>query len=152
MDVKRKANGHILISEKKVQSLIISFLNRSKIFHNRVNGAKFTLSSKNKRGNRTSRVVRCNSINGKSDIEAWLTLNGPKSEKLGIPLYIEVKNSSGGKQGDDQKKFQDNMETRGFYYTLASSVADVYSYLLFMEKDIKNKLPGWVLDIGRAKI
>lgn len=148
----RTSAGAVIIPEKNVQSTIITFLNRAKILNNRVNGAQVSVSGENSRGNATKRKIRCSSMNGKADVEAWLFAESPSGVRLGIMCYIEVKKSHGGKQSDDQKTFQALMEERGYYYTLATSVKDVYSFFVIMKEDVEKKLPGWKLDIGRARI
>ena len=148
----RTSSGSIIIPESNVQSTIITFLNRAKIPNNRVNGAQISVSGENKRGNAASRRIRCSSMNGKADVEAWLYAIGPNGEKIGVMAYIEVKKSHGGSQSDDQKKFQAMLESRGYYYVVANSLKKVYEFFLFMKGDVENKMPGWKLDIGRAKI
>ena len=150
---KRTASGQIIIPEKNVQSTIITFLGRAKIMHNRVNGAQISVAGTNRRGNSSSRTIRCNSINGKGDIEIWLYAdNSSSKQRIGITAYIEVKKSHGGVQSDNQKSFEENLNQRGHYYVVARSLNDVYKFLLYMKSDISEKLPGWELDIGRAKL
>ena len=148
---KRTASGDLIIPEANVQNDIIKFLNRAKILNNRVNGAQFTAEGKNKRGTSTKRRIRCNSINGKADIEAWTYItNG--TIKIGITLYIEVKRSHGGSQSSDQKNFQAMLEDRGHFYTIARSIKDVVDFMADVDRFIQDNLVGWRLFVGRAKI
>ena len=149
---RRTKSGELIIPESQVQSNIITFLKRAKLPHNRVNGAQVSISGKNKRGNHSERRIRCNSINGKSDIEVWTSAENDAGVRIGIPLYIEVKASHGGRQSEDQKKFQDMLENRGYYYILARSLKEAYEGMVNAKKDIESKLPGFKFDIGRLKI
>lgn len=148
---KRTSKGELIVSESNVQSMIIKFLNLAKIPNNRVNGAQFTAEGKNKRGNPTKRSIRCNSINGKADIEAWTYIK-KGDDIIGITLYIEVKRSHGGSQSKDQKLFQEMLENRGHYYVVARSVEDVQKFIKSVKEYIEEKLPGWKLYTGRIKI
>jgi len=149
--VKRTAKGELIIPESNVQNLIIKFLNRARISNNRVNGAQFSASGTNKRGGTTTRRIRCNSLNGKADIEAWTYITDGKA-KIGITLYIEVKKSHGGRQSDDQKSFQEMLENSGHFYTVARSLEEVVSFMGEVDRFIKETLPGWSLNTGRAKL
>jgi len=148
---KRTASGELIIPESNVQSMIIKFLNRAGIPNNRVNGAQFTATGTNKRGNSSTRRIRCNSINGKADIEAWTYATDGK-HKIGITLYIEVKKSHGGKQSDDQIKFQDMLERNGHFYTVARSIEDVVEFMSSVKNSIESSMDGWTLYTGRAKL
>ncbi len=150
-EVKRTANGELIIPEANVQSLIIKFLNRAGIPNNRVNGAQFTAEGTNRRGNSTKRRIRCNSLNGKADVEAWTYITDGNI-KIGITLYIEVKRSHGGKQSDDQKNFQSMLENNGHFYTVARSVEDVVKFMSAVKKFIESSIKGWTLYTGRAKL
>lgn len=148
---KRTASGELIIPETNVQSLIIKFLDRARIANNRVNGAQFTAEGKNKRGAATKRRIRCNSINGKADIEAW-TYISKGDYKIGVTIYIEVKKSHGGKQSDDQVNFQVMLEERGHFYIVARSVKDVTDFMAKVKIYLEDQLPGWTFNAGRAKL
>lgn len=148
---KRTSNGDLIIPEANVQSLIIKFLSRGRIPNNRVNGAQFNASGTNKRGSATTRRIRCNSLNGKADIEAWTYITDG-TIKIGITLYIEVKRSHGGTQSNDQKSFQAMLEDNGHFYTVARSVDDVVKFMQEIDSFIKETLPGWILYTGRVKL
>jgi len=146
---KTVSRGNIKIPESQVQSSIISFFKKSKIPHNRVNGAQFSIDGKNKRGNPSKRMVRCNSINGKADIEVWMHAENNEGYIIGIPLYIEVKSSHGGRQSDSQKEFQEMLESRGYKYILARSLDDVVSGVRELGAEVSEKLAGYKLYAGR---
>ena len=148
---KRTPSGEIIIPEANVQSMIIKFLNRAGIPNNRVNGAQFTASGTNKRGNSSTRRIRCNSMNGKADVEAWTYITNGKT-KIGVTLYIEVKRSHGGKQSDDQKKFQEMLENNGHFYVVARSIEDVVDFMSRVKSFIEEEMVGWTLNTGRAKL
>lgn len=149
---RRTKSGELIVPESKVQSSIISFLKKARIPHNRVNGAQVSIEGKNRHGNNSARRIRCNSMNGKADIEAWLYAENDKGVTIGVPIYIEVKASHGGRQSDSQKSFQEMLENRGYYYILARSLKEAYDGMVEAKKDIDSKLPGFKLDIGRLKI
>ncbi len=148
---KRTSSGELIIPESNVQSLIVKFLNRARIPNNRVNGAQFSASGTNKRGSTTTRRIRCNTINGKADIEAWTFITNGEV-KMGITLYIEVKKSHGGVQSSDQKNFQAMLEDSGHFYTIARSIEDVVLFMSEVNSFIEVTLPGWKLNMGRAKL
>ena len=139
---RRTTCGELIIPESKVQQLIISVLNRMGIANNRVNGGQFIMSGKNKRGTASTRRVKCNSIRGKSDIEAW-TFISKDGIRVGIPIYIEVKASHGGKQSDNQKEFEKMLSDRGYYYFIADSLDSFYDGMDAVKEDIESKLPGF---------
>ncbi len=149
---RRLKSGELVIPESNVQSTIISFLNRAKIMNNRVNGAQISVLGKNKRGASTTRRIRCNSINGKADIESWFTATNSNGYKIGIMLYIEVKASHGGVQSKDQKIFEAGLIDRGYYYVLARSLKDVYEKMKDMKSDFEENVIGFTLNIGRLKV
>ena len=148
---KRTAKGDLIIPEANVQSMIVKFLGRAKIPCNRVNGAQFSASGTNKRGSATTRRVRCNTLNGKADIEAWTFMTNGKV-KIGITLYIEVKRSHGGKQSDDQINFQAMLENNGHFYMVARSVDEVMIFLVQVQEFIQKTLDGWTLNTGRVSL
>ena len=131
-----------IIPESKVQNAVLRFLTLAKIPHNRVNGAQLTVKGKNKRGKEVSRVVRCNSINGKSDIEAWVYAE-KDDIKIPITIYIEVKASSGGRQSADQKKFQKTIEDTGGFYFIVKSIEDIKQALQNVKAELESRLPGF---------
>jgi hypothetical protein len=149
---RRTSSGELIIPESIVQSQIIKFLNRAKLPNNRVNGAQVSVQGKNKRGNSSTRRIRCNSINGKADIEVWTFAENSDGEKIGIPLYIEVKASHGGRQSDDQKSFEDMLKNRGYFYILANSLESAYNGMVEAKNTIEKKLPGFKLNIGRLRV
>ncbi len=122
-----------------------------RIKNNRVNGAQVSVSGKNQRGNSTTRRIRCNSINGKSDIEAWPYVENELGVRIGIPIYIEVKASTGGRQSDNQKIFEKDMIDRGYYYFIAKSVSDTIQGINNICEDIEKKLPGFKMKIIKMK-
>lgn len=148
----RMPNGELIIPESNVQSLIISFLKRARIMHNRVNGAQISVVGKNKRGTSSTRKIRCNSINGKADIEAWFTAKNSEGYKIGVMLYIEVKASHRGRQSVDQKDFERELVDRGYYYVLANSLQAVYDKMVWIKNDFESNVSGFILDIGKAKV
>lgn len=150
---RRTAAGAVIVPEKNVQSSIITFLNRAKIVNNRVNGAQVSVSGENKRGNSTSRRIRCSSMNGKADVEGWSYMEHTTSgRRIGVMLYIEVKASSGGRQSDDQKAFELMLKERGYHYCVARSVKDVYDFIIAVRDEMELLLPGWKMYTGRARI
>ena len=148
----RTKKGELIIPEKTVQSTILSFLARSRLPANRVNGAQISVAGKNKRGNSSTRRIRCNSINGKADIEVWTYAEDKEGTRIGIPLYIEVKASHNGKQSEDQKLFQSMVESRGYYYILAKSLKEAYDGMCKAKDDIDSKLSEYKLNIGRLRV
>jgi hypothetical protein len=149
---RRTSSGELVIPESSVQNQIIKFLNRAKLPNNRVNGAQVSINGTNRRGNSSTRRIRCNSINGKSDIEVWPFAENEKGQRIGIPLYIEVKASHGGRQSDDQKAFQAMLEHRGYFYILANSLESAYRGMEKARDEVADRLLGYKLDIGRLKI
>ena len=149
---RRTSSGALVIPESNIQSTIITFLNRAKILNNRVNGAQVSVPGKNKYGKATVRRIRCNSMNGKADIEAWLYAENDSGFKIGIMLYIEVKASHGGVQSKSQKDFEKEIVSRGYYYVVARGLKDVYEKMVFIKKDIESNIPGFKIDIGRVKV
>jgi hypothetical protein len=149
---RRTKNGELIIPESNVQSQIISFLNKAGIPNNRVNGAQVSVQGKNRRGNSSTRMIRCNSINGKADIEAWVYAENEDGDRIGIPLYIEVKASHGGRQSEKQKDFEEMLKSRGFFYILANSLESAYNGIVEAKEIVEKKLSGFKLNIGRLKI
>jgi len=146
-----KKTGDLILPEAKVQSIIISFLKRFRVDFNRVNGAQFTIAGKNKRGNSSTRVVRCNSMKGKADIEIW---GHAQKDNIQIPivLYVEVKKSKGGVQSAHQKDFEKMIESHGGYYAVIRSLDELLTFLGEVDKDISSKLSGFRLKLGKYDI
>lgn len=136
--------------ESQVQSSIISLLKRYHVDFNRSNGAQFTVAGVNKRGVSSKRIVRCNSIKGKADIEIWAhATNGDAI--IPIALYLEVKRSDGGRQSGDQKGFQDMVERHGGFYSIVRSIDDTLAFFNKVSNVIQERLPGFSLVVGRIK-
>lgn len=93
-------------TEKETQKQIIQFLIYNNIFHWRQNSGALRVRN---------RFYRFTSINGISDI---IILHNGKA------IFVEVKDKY-GKQSDDQKKFQKEVEKSGNIYILAKSVKDI---------------------------
>jgi hypothetical protein len=137
------------VKEGDVQKAIVAFLDRMRIDYNRVNGAAMKFSGKNKRGNLSNRMVRCNSITGKADLELWCHIENGDS-KICIPVYLEVKRPKGGSQSSDQKKFQSMIEGHGGYYFIVRSIEETMIALSSTKKDIEQKALGWKFIAGRV--
>ena len=150
--MRRMVNGSIVVPESRVQSMILSFLARLNIPANRVNGGMFKVGGSNKRNTPYTRSVRCNSMNGKADIEAWLYAENDEGIRIGVPLYIEVKASSGGRQSENQKVFEEMLVKTGHNYVVARSIEDVYTKLKEMKIFTANHLKGFDLNIGRVRL
>ena len=138
-------------TESVIQSQIITALNRLRIVNNRVNSA--SLQAKGTGGK--SRTIRCNSLNGKSDLEAWLEVKTSKGMSFGITLYIEVKSKT-GKQRPSQKEFEELMKRSSQQYILARSVGDVINAICdirdsFAEQDL-TLVTGVTKDLKRFKV
>jgi len=144
-EVKIKTNKPV-IPEAKIQEAVLRFLTFAKIPHNRVNGAQLIAKRKNKRGKEVSRAIRCNSINGKSDIEAWLYAE-KDGVKIPITIYIEVKASSGGRQSVNQKKFQNMIEATGGFYFIVRSIEDIKQALIKTKEEIEKRIPGFSIPL-----
>jgi len=133
------------ITEKQVQSSIISFLNTRRILHNRINNGQFVIKEngvdKYGRNRRKSRAVRCNSINGIPDIEVFAGIMFQNNIKIQIPIYLEVKSPT-GKQSKDQKLFQSRIVENGGFYYVVRSIDDVINSFEITEKHIKSILSG----------
>ena len=136
-------------SEANIQKEILKTLSKLGILSNRVNSGAFKIITPD-RGTR-NRGVRCNSINGKSDIESWIRILSPKGDiGLGITLYIEVKRP-GEKQNPNQVEFQRLMKKTSQEYWLVTSPSDVINHLLDFETLLGENLPGWTVDVPLLK-
>lgn len=148
---RKTKSGELIIPESQVQSSILTLLKRMGIKSNRVNGGQVFIDGINKRGHKTTRTIRCNSINGKSDIECWPFVENELGVRIGIPIYIEVKASHGGKQRDAQKQFEKDMKDRGYYYFIARSVEDTLNGIREIANDIEAKIPGFKMKIPKVR-
>lgn len=131
-------------TEAVIQSQIITALNRLRILNNRVNSA--SLQAKGENGKR--RTIRCNSLNGKSDLEAWLEVRNDNGLSFGITLYIEVKSAT-GKQLKSQVDFEELMNRTSQKYILARSVGDVVNAICDIRDEFKEH--GLTLVTGATK-
>ena len=114
--------------ESTIQANIISYLKVRRILFNRINNGQFFIEEnvrdKYGRQRRKKRAVRCNSINGLSDIEVFGVLEKNGKPLLPIIIYLEVKTKT-GRQSHHQKLFQQRIESAGGFYYVVRSIDDV---------------------------
>jgi len=116
------------------------------ILANRVNSGAVKI--KNTHGG--YRSFRCNSINGKSDIECWLTIKGKNGFSIGVSVYLEVK-KPGERQLKSQKEFEELMSRTNQKYCVVRSVADVVNFFCDFRDEVRENMDGFELIIGRAR-
>lgn len=128
--------------EKKTQTSIESLFSRAGILTNRVNSGAFAGA--------TGVRVRCNSILGKSDLEAWFKLKNKDDScmSIGACLYMEIKSPT-GRQSPNQKKFQGMMEERAQKYVIVRTLEESVSAVLSWKKEIEKNYPDLTLEIGK---
>ena len=132
--------------EKTIQSSIISFLKKGQLIHNRVNNGQFEMASEHRK-----RRVRCNSLEGISDIEIYTYMENEDGTKIQVMIYLEVKTKT-GKQSETQVDFDNIIDSIGGLYFIVKSVEDTYLSLLKAADYISRSVSGYKLYIGRAKI
>lgn len=142
---KRKKVTRGRETEAAIQSSIITAMNRLGILSNRVNGGSTVIDSPY--GKRT---FRCNSLNGKSDLEIWLEIKSESGYSLGVVVYIEVKSKT-GKQSASQVEFERLMNKTSQKYIVVRSVADVINFLCDFRDEVKEEMPGFSLVTGVVK-
>lgn len=118
-------DGRVLkVREKDIQRLILDWLDAEKIWNMRLNTGAMFGTHKGK-----SWAVRF-AKPGCADIlampQSWVGEGGGVESPL--PTWIEVKGSD-GRQSDDQKRFQAEVEKAGMRYILAKSLEDVKAQL-----------------------
>jgi hypothetical protein len=132
-------------SESMIQSSILTMLNRLGILNNRVNGGAIRLkNTKNQ-----YRMFRCNSLNGKADIECWLALRSP-TFTLGITVYLEVKRDR-EKQSPSQLEFERLMKKTGQHYFVVHSITDAINVFCNLKESIEANMAGYTLDIANLE-
>ena len=112
------------------------------IVSNRVNSGSFQTGGK--------RRVACNSMDGKSDVEAWFKVEGANGFSFGVAIYIELKTAK-GKQLPTQVEFERLLKLTSQKYMLVRSVADFINQLCDFRDDIKENVPGFRLVTGKVK-
>lgn len=132
--------------EKTIQSSIVSFLKKGKLVYNRVNNGQFEMSSATRR-----RKIRCNSMEGISDLEIYTYAENEHGTRLQIMIYLEVKTIT-GKPRETQVDFGNTIDELGGLYFIVKSIEDTYKSLLVSQQYISKVMPGYKLYIGRAKI
>ena len=128
--------------EKKTQTSIESLFSRSGILTNRVNSGSFTGA--------TGVRVRCNSILGKSDLEAWFKLKNKDDSKMsiGVCLYMEIKSPT-GRQSPNQKKFQNKIEERSQKYVIVRTLEESVAAVMLWKAELEQSYPDLTLEIGK---
>ena len=131
--------------ENVIQSQILSFLKIRKIAHNRVNNGQFYVSedTTDKYGNRRRRrrVVRCNSMNGISDIVVYGFIELENGSKVHSPIYLEVKSQT-GRQSQHQKDFEKLVVGGGGFYFIVKSIEDVVRAFRTVEETVRDSTGG----------
>ena len=127
--------------ESTIQKDVVNALTRMGIVVNRVNSGASQIEGRN---------LRCNSLNGKSDLEFWLHYENEAGYKIPIAIYAEMKSKT-GKQRPSQVEYQKLMEKTGQHYFVARSVADVINYICDLRDDAKENIPGFRLVIGKIR-
>lgn len=102
------------------------------------------------RGEGKTRAFRCNSLNGKSDLEFWMHYENEAGFRIPITVYAEVK-AEKGKQLPSQVEYQRLMEKTGQHYMIARSVADIVNYICDLRDDALKHIPDFKLVVGRVK-
>jgi len=140
---QRKTRGRE--TESVIQSTILTALKRMGILANRVNSGAIKI----KNANGGYRSFRCNSLNGKSDIECWLKIQGDNGYEIGIVIYFEVK-KKGEKQLPSQKEFESLMHQTNQKYCVVESVADAVNFLCDLRDEVAVNMDGFNLIIGKT--
>lgn len=142
--IKRAKKPRRSNEEKRTQSAIEGLFRRAGIVMNRVNSGAFTGA--------TGVRVRCNSIQGKADLEAWVAMKPTdktrKVSPIGLCAYIEVKSST-GRQNPNQKKFQALMEATSQKYMVVRSLQETVEKMVEWKAELKKDFPDFDLDIGK---
>lgn len=139
--VRRSIHGPHL--ESDIQSLIKTSLERIGIVVNRVNTGTGKISDAY-----GERRLQCNSISGKADLEAWVSIVLESGYEIGVTYYIEVK-SKQGKQRTTQKNFESLIGRTSSKYIIARSIDDVMNSFCDFDEEIKREIPGARLKCGR---
>lgn len=103
------------VSEKDAQRAILDYLAAKRIFHYRNNSGAFVMPETATTKRRFFRA----GVSGAPDIVAVVK---------GTYVGIEVK-ASDGRQSDDQKQFQEDLERAGGIYVLARGIDEVETAL-----------------------
>jgi len=141
---RRRVRKRRSTAEALIQKDIVTALTRMGIVVNRVNSGAQRITDEGR-----TRVFRCNSLNGKSDLEFWMHYENEDGFKIPVSVYAEVK-SEKGKQLPSQVEYQRLMEKTGQHYMIARSVPDIINFICDL-KDDEQHIPGFKLVIGRIK-
>lgn len=113
---------------------------------NRVNNGSFIMQ-----GKRKSRRIKCNSLRGKSDLEAWITIRSKTTKKeFAICVYIEVKTAK-GKMLPSQKEFKETLERHNGKYILARSVSSCINQLIDYKDELEESFSNSEVIFGKIK-
>lgn len=147
---RRRSTAKGNAPEKEIQNAMVSFLARGKLTHNRVNNGQFQMSSEKASGATKKRRIRCNSLEGISDLEIFTYMENEFGTRIQIMIYMEVKTEV-GKQSETQMGFENVIDGLGGLYFIVTSVKELYNALLVSKDYVERAVPGFKLYIGRAK-
>ena len=145
---KAKSSTSTDQSESMVMKDVSSYLIRTKLEFNRINNGSFKLNSES---SRKSRMFRCNSKSGKSDIEIFTYMQNKEGTRLQIQIWIELKTKT-GKQSEGQVDFSCMIDSLGGLYFLVTDTNDLISALKESRNYIRAIAPGYDLYTGRISI